>query len=261
VVVVDEAYVDFGAESCLSLIREYDNLLVTQTFSKSRSLAGGRLGFGAANPEIIRDLETIRYSTNPYNIDRMTLAAGVACLENDDYNTANCRTIAATREKTLQYGSAWIGKRVADCSGLFTWAFRQLGGTMYHGSNTMYLSYCSAKGHLIGGKRADGKPLLPGTAMFIYNSDKAKYTHVGVYVGDGLVIEAMGAKNGVTTSKPSKWGFWGELKGVDYSDSKPDEGGLEGEITPLYPTLKRGSKGDEVKRMQQWLLRNLYNLA
>ncbi len=100
VVVVDEAYVDFGAESCLSLIREYDNLLVTQTFSKSRSLAGGRLGFGAANPEIIRDLETIRYSTNPYNIDRMTLAAGVACLENDDYNTANCRTIAATREKT-----------------------------------------------------------------------------------------------------------------------------------------------------------------
>ena len=100
VVVVDEAYVDFGAESCLPLIREYDNLLVTQTFSKSRSLAGGRLGFGAANPEIIRDLETIRYSTNPYNLDRMTLAAGVACLENDDYNMENCRKIIRTREKT-----------------------------------------------------------------------------------------------------------------------------------------------------------------
>ena len=99
-VVVDEAYVDFGAESCLPLIREYDNLLVTQTFSKSRSLAGGRLGFGAANPDMIRDLETIRYSTNPYNINRMTLAAGKACLENDEYNMNNCRTIAATRDKT-----------------------------------------------------------------------------------------------------------------------------------------------------------------
>ena len=100
VVVVDEAYVDFGAESCIPLIREYDNLLVTQTFSKSRSMAGGRLGFGAANPEIIRDLETIRYSTNPYNLDRMTLTAGEACLEHDDYNRKNCRTILRTREMT-----------------------------------------------------------------------------------------------------------------------------------------------------------------
>ncbi len=102
VVVVDEAYVDFGAESCIPLIREYDNLLVTQTFSKSRSMAGARLGFGAANPEIIRDLETIRYSTNPYNLDSMTLAAGVACLENDEYNTENCRKIMMTREKTRE---------------------------------------------------------------------------------------------------------------------------------------------------------------
>ena len=100
VVVVDEAYVDFGAESCIPLIREYDNLLVTQTFSKSRSMAGGRLGFGAASPEIIQDLETIRYSTNPYNLDRMTLAAGIACLEHDDYNMKNCRTILRTREIT-----------------------------------------------------------------------------------------------------------------------------------------------------------------
>ena len=98
--VVDEAYVDFGAESCVPLIREYDNLLVTQTFSKSRSLAGGRLGYGVANTEIIRDLETIRYSTNPYNLDSMTLAVGKACLENDDYNTKNCRKIIITRKRT-----------------------------------------------------------------------------------------------------------------------------------------------------------------
>lgn len=100
VVVVDEAYVDFGAESCVPLIREYENLLVTRTFSKSRSLAGGRLGFGVANPELIRDLETIRYSTNPYNLDSMTLAAGKACLEHDSYNTDNCRRIVRTRERT-----------------------------------------------------------------------------------------------------------------------------------------------------------------
>ncbi|MBR0513927.1 MAG: histidinol-phosphate transaminase [Clostridia bacterium] len=100
VVVVDEAYVDFGAESCVPLIREYDNLLVTQTFSKSRSMAGARLGFGVANPEIIRDLKTIQYSTNPYNIDRMTMATGIACLQNDEYNMENCRTIMTTRERT-----------------------------------------------------------------------------------------------------------------------------------------------------------------
>ena len=101
-VVVDEAYVDFGAESCIPLIRKYGNLLVTQTFSKSRSMAGARLGFGAACPELIRDLETVRYSTNPYNLDRMTLAAGIACLEHDDYNGRNCRRIAQTREETRE---------------------------------------------------------------------------------------------------------------------------------------------------------------
>ena len=100
VVVVDEAYVDFGGESCLPLIREYDNLLVIQTFSKSRSLAGGRLGYGAANPEIIRDLNTMKYSINPYTINRMTMAAGIACLENDEYNKENCRKIAEAREWT-----------------------------------------------------------------------------------------------------------------------------------------------------------------
>ena len=98
VVVVDEAYVDFGAESCVPLIREYDNLLVTQTFSKSRSMAGVRLGYAVACEELIADLNTVKFSTNPYNINSLTNAAGIACLKKDQYYTANCRTIIRTRE-------------------------------------------------------------------------------------------------------------------------------------------------------------------
>ena len=97
IVVVDEAYVDFGAESAVGLIEKYDNLLVTQTFSKSRSLAGGRLGMAIACADIIRDLNTVKFSTNPYNVNSMTQAAGLGALEDQAYFEENCATIMENR--------------------------------------------------------------------------------------------------------------------------------------------------------------------
>ncbi|MBQ3224606.1 MAG: aminotransferase class I/II-fold pyridoxal phosphate-dependent enzyme, partial [Oscillospiraceae bacterium] len=73
----------------LSLIPKYENLLVTQTFSKSRSMAGARLGFGAANAALIQDMNTVKYSTNPYNINRMTMAEGLGVLEDEEYTRKN----------------------------------------------------------------------------------------------------------------------------------------------------------------------------
>lgn len=100
VVIVDEAYVDFGGESCVPLIDRYDNLLVVQTFSKSRQLAGARLGLAMGSEALIADLNRVKFSLNPYNINRLTLKAGQAALEDTAYFDKTRHAIMETRAWT-----------------------------------------------------------------------------------------------------------------------------------------------------------------
>lgn len=121
VVIIDEAYVDFGGESVIPLIHKYKNLLVTGTFSKSRSLAGARLGFGIADAALIADLNTIKYSTNPYNVNRMTMVAGYHAILDNDYYMDNCRVICENREWT-KARLAELGFTVTDSRANFLFA-------------------------------------------------------------------------------------------------------------------------------------------
>lgn len=100
VVVIDEAYVDFGGESCYPLIRQYRNLLVVRTFSKSRCLAGGRLGYAIGPAALIEDLEKIKYATNPYNLNRLTQLLGAATVDAEEYYREKCREIMRIRAWT-----------------------------------------------------------------------------------------------------------------------------------------------------------------
>ena len=102
VVTIDEAYVDFGGESARPLLDRYENLVVVRTFSKSRSMAGARLGYALGPASLIADLEKIKYATNPYNVNRLTLHLGEATVDADDYYQAKCAAIIATRERTAE---------------------------------------------------------------------------------------------------------------------------------------------------------------
>ncbi|MBQ3038224.1 MAG: histidinol-phosphate transaminase [Clostridia bacterium] len=100
IVVVDEAYIDFGGESALKLIDRYDNLIVVRTFSKSRNLAGARIGFAMANKKLIADLNTLKYSFNPYNLNRLSIIAGAESIKNKAYFEQCTGEIIQTREYT-----------------------------------------------------------------------------------------------------------------------------------------------------------------
>lgn len=141
---------------------------------------------------------------------------------------------AATNEMARKYGQQWVGRKVADCSGLFRWALKQLGVDIPHGSNMIWKGYLSRKG-----KITDGTALRPGTAVFKVRNGTDRY-HIGLYIGGGRVIEARGTKTGVVASSVSDWDEWGELKCVRY----------EGDGELIVQTVKFGSKGETVKELQ-----------
>lgn len=159
-------------------------------------------------------------------------------------------------------GSKWIGHNVADCSGLFVWAFRELGGSIAHGSNSIYDKYCTTKGKLTDSLK---KTIQPGTAVF--TGDSKSHGHIGLYVGNGKVIEDMSTDAGVVTSNVTagKWTYYGLLKGVDYgtkSDEKqPSPAEPDKLPTTNLPTLRKGSTGEYVTLLQTKLKNKGYDLG
>lgn len=121
VVVIDEAYIDFGGKSCVPLIRKYKNLIVVQTFSKSRSLAGARVGFAVADKELIKDLDAVKYSFNPYNVNSLSAALAAAAIEDDKYFKECTKKIICSREKLVD-GLKNIGFKVLPSSANFVLA-------------------------------------------------------------------------------------------------------------------------------------------
>lgn len=132
VVMIDEAYIDFGGKSCLPLVGKYENLLVCQTFSKFRSLAGGRLGFALASPGLIEDLDKMKYSTNSYNVNRLTMAAAIATIENDEYYVNNSKKIQENREYTVnELAKLGFETLPSKANFIFTHCRTIDGGTLY----------------------------------------------------------------------------------------------------------------------------------
>ena len=133
VVVVDEAYVDFGGETAIPLTDKYDNLIVTRTYSKSRSMAGARIGYAVAGEAIAADMDKLRYSTNPYNMDSIALALGTTASEEADYYADNCKKIIDTREKLVEKLAAKGFEILPSCANFIFVKFPgKDGGEMYN---------------------------------------------------------------------------------------------------------------------------------
>ena len=168
-------------------------------------------------------------------------------------------TTDAKYEQARKYGAKWIGHVVYDCSGLFVWAFKQLGGSIYHGSNTIYKKYCSSKGQLSKGNRTDGKTLLPGSAVF--TGTENDHGHIGLYIGNGEVVEAASTVKGVCKSSVTdkKWTYWGELKDVDYSGGESPSLPPDAPNDPEFVEIRKGDRGDRVKELQSLLIMKGYS--
>ena len=158
---------------------------------------------------------------------------------------------AATDATIKEYGQQWVGHRVCDCSGLFYWAFKELGGSIHHGSNSIWSEDCvnSTKGTLKDGARTDGKEIRPGSAVFLTRDEGGKKSrhHIGIYVGENTCIEAKGTKSGVVVSPLFHWDEVAELKNVSY----------DGEV--VFMTLRKGCSGEDVKELQADLILHGYN--
>lgn len=157
----------------------------------------------------------------------------------------------ATRSMTVKYGSKWIGKNVADCSGLYVWAYKQLGAKIYHGSNTIWKKYTTTR----KGKVSDLVTIRPGTAVFQYRESDGNRHHIGLYIGDGMCIEAKGTAYGVVKSELAQWDEYGELADVDYT-GMPEE-----PVVQSRRTLRKGSSGADVEYLQKLLKAKGYDLG
>ena len=193
-------------------------------------------------------------SRQKQKVDYMISKYGTSWQKNSEAKQDNYYSAAV-------YGDKWIGHYVADCSGMFAWSFKELGGAIAHGSNSIFDRYCSSKGKITDEIR---KNMKPGTAVF--TGDATKHGHIGLYVGNGKCIEASGTIAGVCVSNLSanKWTYWGELKDVSYSPQNAQEPASDTSDEDLvifdYPTLKKGSKGQYVAVLQQKLILFGYSL-
>lgn len=165
-VIVDEAYVDFGGQTVAPLVKDCDNLIVVRTFSKSRSLAGGRLGYALGGKELIAELSAVKFSFNPYSVNRMTLAAGVAAIESSYYYDDCVKKIVATREKV-------------------TAELKSLGFEVLPSSANFIL----AKHHAIGGALLKDKLMGAGILVRHFGQDRIK-DYIRVTIGSDKEMKA-----------------------------------------------------------------------
>lgn len=158
---------------------------------------------------------------------------------------------AATRDMTVRYGQKWVGKRVADCSGLFVYAFRECGGKIYHGSNTIWNDYLvpETRGPLAGVVK-----IRYGAAVF--QNVNGKRTHIGWYRGGGMVEEERGTQTGCILSPLATWDEYGELKDADYTGEVYETF----DIQPL-DIITKGAKGELVKYLQNALIEEGYDVG